>query len=222
MKDSARVISKPLASIMNEFTTKYLPQNWKLKSQELYLNLKVVKKLKWIIIVLSVFYWWFLKSWKGRFIHSSARFYQWKTFNVHFERPTLQNMHAVIALTDHIRRSMDQGMLTGSVFIDLRKAFDTVDHCLLMEKLCNYGVNDKELDWFSDYLQNREQVFQFGSAFSQHGSVFVRVPQGFILGLLFVLFINDLPNTTVRCNVLMYADDPVLFFSAKKVTLYLC
>ena len=66
--------------------------------------------------------------------------------------------HAVITLTDHIRRSVDQGMLTGSVFYRRHKAFDTVDRCLLMEKLRGYGVNDKELDWFPDYLHNREQV----------------------------------------------------------------
>ena len=88
-----------------------------------------------------------------------------------------------------------------------------------MEKLRGYRLNDKELDWFFDYLQNREQVVQFGSAFSEPGSVSVGVPQGSLLGpLLFVLFINDLPNTTVRCNILMYADDTVLFFSAKEVS----
>ena len=82
-----------------------------------------------------------------------------------------------------------------------------------------YGVNDKELDWFFDYLQNREQVVQFGSAFSEPSFISVGVPQGSILGpLLFVLFINDLPNTTVCCNIRMYADDTVLFFSAKEVS----
>ena len=88
-----------------------------------------------------------------------------------------------------------------------------------MEKLRGYGVNDKELDWFFDYLQNREQVVQFGSAFSEPGSVSVGVPQGSILGpLLFVLFINDIPNTTVRCNILMYAEDTVLFLSEKEAS----
>ena len=58
---------------------------------------------------------------------------------------------AVLSFTDSIRRSMDQGLLTGAVFIDLRKAFDTVDHDLLLEKLTKgYGVTGKELGWFKD------------------------------------------------------------------------
>ena len=85
-----------------------------------------------------------------------------------------------------------------------------------MEKLRGYGVNDKGVHWFSDYLQNREQVVQFWSALSEPGSVLVGVPRGSILGTLsFVLFINDFLNTTVPYNILMYADDAVLFFSAK-------
>ena len=93
---------------------------------------------------------------------------------------------AANALTDHIRRSMP-GLLTGSVFIDLRKAFDTVDHSLLIKKLSRYGIIDKELEWFTDYMQNREQVIQFGNAFSETGTI--SVSHSSILGpILFVLF----------------------------------
>ena len=122
---------------------------------------------------------------------------------------------AAVALSDHIRRSMDQGLMTGSVFIDLRKTSDTVDHSLQIEKLSRCGIIDKKLEWFMDYLQNRSQVVQFGNAFSEPGTISAGVPQGSILGpILFVLFINDLPNSTIRCNILMYADDTMLFFSA--------
>ena len=56
---------------------------------------------------------------------------------------------------------MDQGQLTGAVFIDLRKAFDTVDHSVLLDKLSNLGIVDLEHGWFMDYLSNRTQVVEF-------------------------------------------------------------
>ena len=61
---------------------------------------------------------------------------------------------AAISLTDTIRRNIDQGLLTGAVFIDLSKAFDTVDHALLLQKLRHYGIENLELKWFEDYLTN--------------------------------------------------------------------
>ena len=83
---------------------------------------------------------------------------------------------------------MDQGQLSGAVFIDLRKAFDTVDHAVLPDKLSNLEILDKEHGWFTDYLSNRTQVVEFQGVTSTPEAISTGVPQGSILGpLLFIL-----------------------------------
>ena len=124
---------------------------------------------------------------------------------------------AALPLADTIRRNMDQGMLTGAVFIDFRKAFDTVNHDLLLQKLSYLGVLDKELAWFKD-LHDRTQVLDFQGVSSDPEPISIGVLQGSILGpLLLILHENDLPNVVNRCSMLMYADDTVLFYAASKV-----
>ena len=71
---------------------------------------------------------------------------------------------------------MDQGILTGSVFIDLRKAFDTVNHDLLLAKLYDHGVTGGELNWFKDYLSNRKQLVDFHNTYSEPLSLNSGVP----------------------------------------------
>ena len=77
---------------------------------------------------------------------------------------------------------MDQGMLTGAVFSDFRKAFDTVNHDLLLQKLSYMGVLDKELAWLKDYLHDRTQVLDFQGVSSDPEPISTGVPQGSILG----------------------------------------
>lgn len=110
---------------------------------------------------------------------------------------------------------MDEGLLTGAVFIDLRKAFNSVDHDLLIKKLESYGFKNNELNWFKSYLSDRKQVVSVGKEISDYCLIMSRAPQGSILGpLSFVLFINYLPEVLTKCQILMYADNTVTYFSA--------
>ena len=122
--------------------------------------------------------------------------------------------------TDKTLSAMDKGQLTGAVFIDLTKAFDTVNHSILLSKLCSLGVlNDSPAyNWFESYLSNRCQVTVCNGTKSCPETVQIGVPQGSILGpLLFTLYINDLPDYLEHCDVTLYADDTVLFISDKSL-----
>ena len=122
---------------------------------------------------------------------------------------------AVLDVADHILNNMDSGKVTGAIFLDLKKAFDTVDHQILLSNLHSYGVKGLEFKWFTSYLAERKQATQVNGTISAFANLSVGVPQGSILGpLLFIIFINSLPSsiTLSGAKVSMYADDTMIMF----------
>ena len=111
---------------------------------------------------------------------------------------------------------MDIGLLTGAIYIDLKKAFDTIDHNLLLAKLRQYGIDSQPLRWIDSYLKDRHQRVEINGVLSSPAIIQSGVPQGSIMGsLLFILYINDLPVCINFSKVMLYADDTVLYYAAK-------
>ena len=123
----------------------------------------------------------------------------------------------LVYLTNLIREGFDTGLYTGMILIDLQKAFDTIDHNLLLEKMIYLGFSEKTIQWFKCYLSNRAFIVNISDKFSQLGKVTCGVPQGSILGpLLFLLYVNDMPQA-ISNKLLLYADDSCILFQHKEV-----
>ena len=111
-------------------------------------------------------------------------------------------------MSDDWYNGLDLSKLVGLVFIDLKKAFDTVDHDILCKKLELYGVQQREHSWFRSYLSNRKQFCRVNGVNSDVGEIEATVPQALCLGpLLFLIYINDLPEAVQGSSVTRYADD---------------
>ena len=125
---------------------------------------------------------------------------------------------SLLNITDSWFSNIDKHRINISVFLDLKKAFDTVDHGILLSKLTKYGVERTSFRWFTSYLTGRRQYCQINGHRFSLKTVLCGIPQGSCLGpLLFILYVNDFEQCLKKCASNMYADDTSVTCSAKDI-----
>ena len=132
-----------------------------------------------------------------------------------------QSLHNIRLNTSEILNSTENELISIAVYLDLSKAFDTLDHNIL-RKLHHYGIRGIALDWFSSYLTDRNMYVDYKGITSKEHNIIYGVPQGSVLGpLLFILYTNNLPNTLTVSKSILFADDTTIYYSHSNLnTLY--
>ena len=125
---------------------------------------------------------------------------------------------ALMVLIDELTQAMESGDFVIGVYLDFSKAFDTVNHDILLSKLNHYGIRGNALKWFKSYLNNRSQFVSYNGCVSSTKHMLCGVPQGSILGpLLFLIYINDLSTVCKKSIPLLFADDTNIFVRGKNL-----
>ena len=131
-------------------------------------------------------------------------------------RPLHSTVSALTKFHDCLLKNINAGEVTGVVYLDLKKAFDTVNHDRLLSKMKTFNVHDTSISWFKSYLGNRTQIVSFNGYCSEPLPISIGVPQGSILGpLMFLMFINDLPLAVENSQIELFADDTTIYLSDK-------
>ena len=145
------------------------------------------------------------------------------TFHILFDlqfgfRRNHSTILALIEIVDNIRKEIDRGNSVIGIYLDLSKAFDTVNHEKLLLKLSHYGVRGVANKWFKSYLEGRSQKTYVNNAYSEELSVNVGVPQGSVLGpLLFLMYVNDIAHVLPDNNLRLFADDTNVFITGNNI-----
>ena len=125
---------------------------------------------------------------------------------------------ALNVLLDKFHESVTSKEYMIGLFMDLSRAFDTISHDILLNKLYKYGIRGLSYDWIKSYLSNRKQYVNYKNSSSDTLNVNIGIPQGSILGpLLFILYINDLHNVSDKLTLLQFADDSSFFVSGRSL-----
>lgn len=129
-------------------------------------------------------------------------------------RKTRSTTMAIIEAVEEIAKALDKRKYAVGIFIDLKKAFDTLNHTILLQKLELYGIRGVALNWLRSYLTDRQQYVKMGDYSSELLSITCGVPQGSILGpKLFNLYINDIFDISKLFKMILFADDTNIFYS---------
>ncbi len=122
----------------------------------------------------------------------------------------------MLSIVEEIRKNLNNGIFSCGVFIDLEKAFDTVNHEIILSKLEHYEIRDNSLAWLRSYLTNRKQSVRLNGVNSKTENVSCGVPQGSILGpLLFIIYVNDMHSAVKSSIIHHFADGTNLLLAVK-------